>query len=158
MEDWGEGSWDPGTSPSYLSVCMTEVPQGHLPTVILAEPMIFSLGTVPLASPATKAGTPSAQDAKEWLLSRGLLPELSPTQEITDEAILRRYLALSKCAFGEGVSEAAKQDFLLRLLPCEHRLAAKQTDIGAVTDPKYHYQLRLRNAVPIRAKPMRLRP
>lgn len=27
-----------------------------------------------------------------------------------------------------------------------------------MADPRYHYQLRLRNAVPIRAKPMRLRP
>ena len=31
-------------------------------------------------------------------------------------------------------------------------------DIGWVWDPKYHYRLDLTNAVPIRAKPPRLRP
>ena len=31
-------------------------------------------------------------------------------------------------------------------------------DIGRVWDPKYHYHLDLTNAVPIRAKPPRLRP
>ena len=67
-------------------------------------------------------------------------------------------MALSKYAFGESVSEESKREFLRRLIPCEHRLAAKQTDIGAVSNPKYHYQLRLRNEAPIKAKPMRLRP
>ena len=67
-------------------------------------------------------------------------------------------MALSKCAFGKAVSAAARRDFLARLIPHEHRLAAKQTDIGAVHDPKYHYTLRLRNEAPIKHKPMRLRP
>ena len=44
------------------------------------------------------------------------------------------------------------------LIPCVHHLAVKQTDIGAVTDPKYLYRLKLNNEAPIRAKPMRLRP
>jgi len=75
-----------------------------------------------------------------------------------DDLILRRYKALSRCKFGEGVSEHAKRRFLRRLIPYESRLAAKQTDIGEVSDPRYHYQLRLNNATPVRAKPMRLRP
>lgn len=111
-----------------------------------------------LATPATAPTGPSVTEATAWLRERGLLPELQGGSTPSNEALLRRYLALSKCAFGEALSDAARQDFLQRLLPCEHRLAAKQTDIGAVADPKYHYQLRLRNAVPIRAKPMRLRP
>ncbi len=52
----------------------------------------------------------------------------------------------------------AKASFLQRLVPCKNNLAAKQTDIGNVRDPKYHYQLHLNNAIPIKAKPMWLRP
>ena len=37
-------------------------------------------------------------------------------------------------------------------------MAAVQTDIGRVEDPKYHYKLRLRNEAPIRSKPIMLRP
>ena len=40
----------------------------------------------------------------------------------------------------------------------EKNLAAVQTDIGRVEDPKYHYKLRLRNEAPIRSKPIKLRP
>ena len=71
---------------------------------------------------------------------------------------MRRYLALSKCSFGDVVPEEARRDFLRRLLPCEARLAAKQTDIGRVEDPRYHYKLKLRNELGIKARPMRLRP
>ena len=42
-------------------------------------------------------------------------------------------------------------------MPCEKNLAARQTEIGNVKDEKYHYKLRLNNAIPIKAKPMRLR-
>ena len=35
---------------------------------------------------------------------------------------------------------------------------AKQTDIGYVKDPRYHYRLDLKDEVPIQAKPMRFRP
>ena len=48
--------------------------------------------------------------------------------------------------------------FLHRLLPWEDKLAAVQTDIGWVWDPKYHYHLDLTNAAPIRAKPPHLCP
>ena len=67
-------------------------------------------------------------------------------------------MALSKCAFGDAVGEAERVDFLRRLVPSEAFLAARQTDIGRVRDPKYHYQLRLTNTTPIQAKPMRFRP
>ena len=77
---------------------------------------------------------------------------------MSEEQVVRRHEALSKCAFGEAVGEEARRDFLRRLLPCEARLAAKQTDIGRVEDPRYHYHLKLRNEVGIKARPMRLRP
>ena len=48
--------------------------------------------------------------------------------------------------------------FLHHLLPWEDKLAAIQTDIGWVWDPKYHYHLDLTNAVPIWAKPPHLHP
>ena len=60
--------------------------------------------------------------------------------------------------FGEAVEEESRRDFLRRLLPCEGCLAAKQTDIGRVEDPRYHYHLKLKNEVGIKARPMRLRP
>ena len=65
---------------------------------------------------------------------------------------------LSKCAFGKAVGEESRRDFLRSLLPCEARLAAKQTDIGRVKDPQYHYRLKLRNEVSIKAQLMRLHP
>ena len=57
----------------------------------------------------------------------------------------------------QGCREESRRDFLRRLLPCEARLAAKQTDIGRVEDPLYHYCLKLRNEVGIKVCPMRLR-
>ena len=65
---------------------------------------------------------------------------------------------LSKCAFGEAVGEDSRRDFLRHLLPCEACLAAKQTNIVRVEDPRYHYRLKLKNEVGIKAHPMRLRP
>ena len=72
--------------------------------------------------------------------------------------MVQQYDALSKCAFGKAVGEESRHDFLCRLLPCEARLAAKQTDISRVEDSRYHYHLKLRNEVSIKARPMRLRP
>ena len=77
---------------------------------------------------------------------------------MSEERVVRQYDVLSKCAFSEAVGEESRRDFLRRLLPCEARLAAKQTDIGRVEDPQYHYRLRLRNEVGIKVRPMRLRP
>ena len=56
------------------------------------------------------------------------------------------------------MDEVAKGVFPRRLIPHKHYLAAKQTDIGNIMDPKYHYRLRLNNVTPVRAKPMRLCP
>ena len=77
---------------------------------------------------------------------------------MNEEQVVRRYDALSKCAFGKAVGEESRRDFLCRLLPCEACLAAKQTDIGRVEDPRYHYRLKLRNEVGIKARLMCLRP
>ena len=77
---------------------------------------------------------------------------------MSEEQVVRRYNTLSKCAFGNAVGEESRHDFLRHLLPCEARLAAKQTDIGRVEDQRYHYRLKLRNEVGIKARPMRLRP
>ena len=74
------------------------------------------------------------------------------------ERALCRYWALSKCQFGDTVDKAAWHSFLRHMLPWEDKLAAIQTDIGRVWDPKYHYYLDLTNAVPIWAKPPRLHP
>lgn len=115
--------------------------------------------TCPQAQVSTAAPEPvtppetTPVEARAWLAASGLLEE-----DEDDDLVLRRYKALSKCKFGEGVSEDTKRRFLQRLIPCEFRLAAKQTDIGEVQDPRYLYRLRLNNATPVRAKPMRLRP
>ena len=77
---------------------------------------------------------------------------------MSEEQVVRQYDALSKCAFSKAVGEESRRDFLCCLLPCEARLAAKQTDIGRVEDPRYHYHLKLRNEVSIKARPMCLRP
>ena len=108
-----------------------------------------------LAAPAGVESQPEATlaEARAWLKSYQLLMD-----EDSEETAMRRYKALSKCKFGAGVDEAARREFLRRLIPHEHYLAAKQTDIGNVRDPKYHYRLRLNNVTPVRAKPMRLRP
>ena len=78
-------------------------------------------------------------------------------KELPPEWALCRYRALSKCQFGDTVGEAARRAFLRRLLLYKDQLAAIQMDIGQVWDPKYDYHLDLTNAVPIRAKPPRLR-
>ena len=95
----------------------------------------------------------TAEVAKAWLDQWGLL------RGGEDQAtLLRRHTALSKCQFGEAVLNRSKRRFLQRLIPCERNLAAYQTDIGNVSDEKYHYKLRLNNAIPIKARPMRLHP
>ena len=104
---------------------------------------------------ATAADGPTFDERVTWLTERGLL---SPSEGLSEEQVVRRYDVLSKCAFGEAVGEESRRDFLRCLLPCEARLAAKQTNIGRVEDPRYHYRLKLRNEVGIKARPMHLRP
>ena len=79
-------------------------------------------------------------------------------KELPPEQALHRYQALSKCQFGDTVGEAAQHTFLHCLLPWEDKLVAVQMDIRRVWDPQYHYHLDHTTAVPIRAKPPRLRP
>ena len=49
-----------------------------------------------------------------------------------------RYNAPSKCAFVKVVREESRRSFPCYLLPCEARLAAKQTYISRVENPCYH--------------------
>ena len=44
------------------------------------------------------------------------------------------------------------------MVDCEQFLAAKQTDIGYVRDPQFHYKLNLKDDIPISSKPMKFRP
>ena len=104
---------------------------------------------------ATAADGPTLNERVAWLTERGLL---SPSKGLSEEQVVRQYDTLSKCAFGKAVGEESWRDFLCHLLPCEARLAAKQTDISRVEDPQYHYRLKLRNEVGIKVCPMRLRP
>lgn len=97
---------------------------------------------------------PSPHEMREWLVEHELLPD----PQLTEEACKRRYLAFSKCSFGGGVGAAARKRLMKALLPWEHRLAASQFDIGCVTDPAYHYELKLNNPTPIKAKPLKVRP
>ena len=72
--------------------------------------------------------------------------------------MVRHYAVLLHCNFGEDVPEQSRRDFLRSLIPHEAFLLSKQTDIGYVKDPKYHYWLDLKEEGPIQAKPMRFRP
>ena len=74
---------------------------------------------------ATGDGDVSAAQAKQWLVDQDLVPELAEGTGLTEDHIRRRYLALSKCQFGDAVEEDAKRNFLRRLIPLEWRLAAK---------------------------------
>ena len=75
-----------------------------------------------------------------------------------EDTLLRRHAVLSKCNFGEGLPDHAKQRFLRGLIPYEKHIAARQMDMGNVNDPKYLYKLGLNYTIPIWAKPMKLRP
>ena len=108
---------------------------------------------------APRLGEPSASEAWAWLQARHLTtPPEGQEAPLSDDQAIRRFMALSKCAFGEAVDEDSRREFLQRLLPSEAFLAARQTDIGEVRDPRFHYRLRLTNETPITTKPMRFRP
>ena len=94
---------------------------------------------------------------RAWLCNCNLTIDYNG-EEVPLEWAFCRYRALSKCQFGDTVDEATWHIFLHHLLPWEDKLAAIQMDIGWVWDLKYHYRLDLTNAMPIRAKPPRLRP
>ena len=99
----------------------------------MATPAAAEGALVPAgALEAAAVDGPTFDERVAWLTERGLL---SPIEGLSEEQVVRRYDALSKCAFGEAVGEESWRAFLCRLLPCEARLAAKQTDIGRVEDP-----------------------
>ena len=107
-----------------------------------------------------KAGKPAEEElemVRAWLHDQDLMMDYNG-KELLLEWALCRYWALSKCQFGDTVSEAAWHAFLCCLLPWEDKLVAVQMDIGRVWDPKYHYHLDLTNAVPIQKKLPHLRP
>ena len=72
------------------------------------------------SGPPLEAADPTPTDATAWLTAHNLLPEA----DLPDLECLRRYLAFSKCSFGERVALTAKKRFMRLLLPWEHRLAA----------------------------------
>ena len=53
------------------------------------------------------AEEPNLEEASGWLREKGLAQGSEP-----ESLILRRYAALSKCKFGNGVSDIAKDRFL----------------------------------------------
>ena len=97
--------------------------------VAVATPAAAAEGALAPAVAIEAAATegPTFDERVAWLTERGLL---SPSKGLSEEQVVWRYDALSKCAFGEAIGEESRHDFLRRLLPCEARLAAKQTDIG----------------------------
>ena len=70
--------------------------------------------------PLDQEEEPSLEEASNWLVSQGLLPEDS----LPPEKIIRRYKAFSKCHFDEGVSEVLRRKFMKDMLPYENNLAA----------------------------------
>ena len=94
---------------------------------------------------------------RTWLHNWDLLDDPNG-KELPLEFALSRFWALSKCQFGDTVGQTTLHTFLHHLLPYEDKLAAIQTDIGWVWDPKYHYHLDLTNMVPIQVKPLHLHP
>ena len=86
--------------------------------------------------------------ARTWLSNWDLLDN-PDGKEFPPDWALHRFWALSKCHFRDIVGVAMRYVFLCCLHPCENKLAAIQTDIGQVWDPKYHYHLDLTNTVPI---------
>ena len=98
-----------------------------------------------------KAGKPAEKEVETawaWLHDQELLDDHN-NKELSPEQALCRFWALSKRQFGDTADEAVWCAFLHHLLPWEDKLAAVQTDIRRVWDPKYHYHLDLTNAVPI---------
>ena len=106
------------------------------------------------SGPPLEAAYPTPTDTRAWLTPNNLLPEA----QLPDAECLQHYLDFSKCSFGERVAPAAKKSFMKSLLPWGHRLAATQFDIGCVSYPAFHYELKLNNTEPIHSKPLKMRP
>ena len=92
-------------------------------TVAVATPAAAEDAVAPAAAIKAMAADGSTLDERiVWLTERRLL---SPSEGLSEEQVVWRYDAISKCAFGKAVREESRRDFLCRLLPCEARLAAK---------------------------------
>jgi hypothetical protein len=70
---------------------------------------------------ATSLEEQEIEVARRWLQDNNLY---YPEEALPPDKILRRYKALSKCQFGEGVTRAARESFLQRLIASESNLAA----------------------------------
>ena len=77
---------------------------------------------------------------------------------LRDAQAIRRCSLVSRCEFGPDVPIPEATKFLLKILPYEDFMAVKQTDIGYVKNPTYHYHLDLKDNRPIRSKLCRFRP
>ena len=60
------------------------------------------------AGPPPEAADPTPADARAWLTAHDLLPEA----QLPDAECLWRYLAFSKCSFGERVAPAGYKCFM----------------------------------------------
>ena len=125
-------------------------------TVSVAAPAATEGALAPAAAAGIKGmEEPTYDEIKAWLTDCGLF---SPEEGLSEEQVVWLYNTLSKCTFGKAVREESRCNFLHHLLPCEACLAAKQTDIGWVEEPRYHHCLKLRNEVGIKVHPMCLLP
>ena len=68
---------------------------------------------------------------------------------LSDAQAIRRCRLVSRCEFGPNVPVQEARKSLFELLPFEDFMAVKQTDIGYVKDPAYHYCLDLKDDRPI---------
>ena len=92
-------------------------------TIAVNAPAAAEGVSVPAAALDVKAAQePTFDERAAWLTKRGLL---NPSEGLSEEQVVRRYNALSKCTFGNSVGEESRCDFLRHLLPCEACLAAK---------------------------------
>ena len=65
---------------------------------------------------------------------------------------------VSRCEFGPDVLIPEARKFLLELLPYEDFMAVKQTNIGYMKDPTYHYHVDLKDDRPTQSKLCRFHP
>ena len=65
---------------------------------------------------------------------------------------------MSSIKFGNKVSHQVKLQFMHKLCPMEHMLAASQSDIGCITNPKYEYRLELNDVTPFEERAIRYPP
>ena len=77
---------------------------------------------------------------------------------LSDAQAIRRCSLVSQCDFGHDVPIPEARKLLLELLPYEDFMAVKQTNIGYMKDPTYHYCLNLKDDRPMQSKLCHLCP